>query len=332
MDTQGTGIEALRMLVPSGWQSSGGVLWRLNNPGMPAVISLTVYNPTGEEALEILPSLGFTWTNNPMVTMMFPVGSLYFGNEVRPPMDALQALRQIIVPRARGNTQGLQIVREERLPDLAQQAKSQNPLPQETPTVADGGRVRISYQRGPHSVEEEIYTVVEVVRLAQPTMFGMQELIFWWANYTFSCRALTGRLDDLSDLFRVMISSVRLNPVWFSRYNQVSQYLIQNQIQQIQSVGQLSRIIHQTSNQISDDMLASFYRRQEAMDRLSSSVSQAIRGVDEYHNPFEERGVELPGGYNYAWANNLGEYIVSDDPNFNPNIGSNLHWELMQRK
>lgn len=67
-------------------------------------------------------------------------------------------------------------------------------------------------------------------------------------------------------------------------------------------------------------------------ERLANSFSQAIRGVDEYFNPFEERPVELPGGYGQAWANSLGEYIVSDDPNFNPNIGSNLNWQPLQRR
>jgi len=30
-------------------------------------------------------------------------------------------------------------------------------------------------------------------------------------------------------------------------------------------------------------------------------------------------------------AKNLGEYIVTDNPSYNPNIGFNLHWEQLQR-
>jgi hypothetical protein len=41
--------------------------------------------------------------------------------------------------------------------------------------------------------------------------------------------------------------------------------------------------------------------------------------------------VELPSGYGHAWANNLGEYILTEDPNFDPNVQSNLHWEPMQQ-
>jgi hypothetical protein len=53
--------------------------------------------------------------------------------------------------------------------------------------------------------------------------------------------------------------------------------------------------------------------------------------VDEYRNPFEGRSVELPSGYRSALANALGEYIMSDNPSFNPNIGSQ-QWRPLQRQ
>ena len=34
-------------------------------------------------------------------------------------------------------------------------------------------------------------------------------------------------------------------------------------------------------------------------------------------------------GYDNAWANDLGEYIVSESPSYNPNIESNQHWEQL---
>jgi len=47
---------------------------------------------------------------------------------------------------------------------------------------------------------------------------------------------------------------------------------------------------------------------------------------EEAFSPF------VPGGYDHAWANALGEYIVTDDPNFNPNLGSNSNWEPLSRQ
>jgi hypothetical protein len=53
--------------------------------------------------------------------------------------------------------------------------------------------------------------------------------------------------------------------------------------------------------------------------------------VDKYYNPIEQKPVELPSGYENAWSNALGEYILSNDPSFNPNIGSTVDWQIMKR-
>jgi hypothetical protein len=49
-------------------------------------------------------------------------------------------------------------------------------------------------------------------------------------------------------------------------------------------------------------------------------------------DPHSQKLVELPCGYGQAWANSLGEYILSAVSNFNPNLQSNQHWEPMQQK
>lgn len=332
VDQQGIGVEAFRMLIPGTWEFQGGVHWLMNNPGMPAVIAFRAYNPQGQEAFEVFPNISCYWTNNPMVLGMFPVGSLYFGNEVRPPAPALQVLQEMVIPRYRGQMPALQVVGQEHLPDLPRALRAGSPVDSSGITNADGGRVRIRYRQGGQDIEEDVFGVVEVTRVGMPTMFGIMEMIFWMAEYLFSFRAPAGQLDALSDTFTAIIRSFRLNPEWYGRYVQVSQFLIQNQIQRIQHVGQLSRIISQTSSQISDMMMDAYHRRQETMDRLATQFSQAIRGVDEYYDSFVGQGVELPGGYRHAWSNPLGEYIVTDDPNFNPNVGSNLTWEPMRRK
>jgi hypothetical protein len=55
-------------------------------------------------------------------------------------------------------------------------------------------------------------------------------------------------------------------------------------------------------------------------------------GIERYYDPFEEREIQLPSGYNNAWCNNLGEYILTDNPNYNPNVESNLTWKPIEHK
>jgi hypothetical protein len=40
--------------------------------------------------------------------------------------------------------------------------------------------------------------------------------------------------------------------------------------------------------------------------------------------------VQLPGGYHDAWVNSRGEYILSNNASFNPNVGDNIEWRRME--
>ena len=331
VDQQGIGIEAFRMLIPADWEFEGGVQWTMSNPGMPAVIAFRASNPRGAEAFEAFPNIACYWTNNPMALGMLPVGSLYYGNEVRPPVPALQALQDLVIPRYRGQMTGLQIVQQQHLPDLVRELRARSPVAPTGVTGADGARVRVRYREGNREIEEDVFGVVEVSRSSVPIIMGATENTFWVADYLFSFRALAGTLDGLSDTFMAIVRSFRLNPQWYGRYRQVSQYMVQNQTQRIYNVGQISQIINQTHNQISHTIMDSYHQRQGTLDRLSTQFSRVIRGVDEYNDPIERQDVELPGGYEYAWSNALGEYVLTDDPGFDPNVGSNVEWGRMRR-
>lgn len=86
------------------------------------------------------------------------------------------------------------------------------------------------------------------------------------------------------------------------------------------------------SDQVSEEKMQQFKARGDVYDEVSQKFSDNTLGIDRYFDPHEGKEVELPSGYNHAWCNNNGEYIMSDDPNFNPNVGSNLHWETLKRK
>jgi len=162
-------------------------------------------------------------------------------------------------------------------------------------------------------------------------MYGQASNTNWFADYLFSFRAEKGKLDGLSKTFETMARSFRLNPRWFSKYNQVVEYLIAQQIRQIKNVGELSRIISRTSDEISAMTMKSYEDRQAVNDRIAENFSDYVRGVDRYYNPIEERPVELPSGYERAWTNSLGEYILSESPSYNPNESSNVEWREIQK-
>ncbi|MCJ7737653.1 MAG: hypothetical protein MUQ10_10130, partial [Anaerolineae bacterium] len=331
---QGLGIEAFRMLIPAEWEFQGGVQWMRNNPGKPAVVAFRAFNPKGVECFEAFPNIACYWTNNQTAMGMTPVGSLYYGNEARPPAPVLQVLRELVVPRYRGASSGLEIVGEQPLPDLVQQMRANSPAAPTGVTSAGGGKLRLRYQMGDHVVEEDLYGVVEMSRQSTPMMMGFMgamEQIFWMASYLFACRAHEGTLDGLSDTFMGLVRSFKICPEWYARYVQVSQGMIQGGMQQIANAGRISQIISQTTNEISDMMMDGYYQRQATMDHLADQFSQATRGVDGGRDSFENAEVELPGGFEHAWANALGEYIVTDDSNFDPSVEVDGDWKPMRR-
>ena len=329
VDRTGTGTEAFRMLIRSDWKFSGGITWILDNPGMPATAWLRATNPSKPEELEVFPNQSFFWTDNQMHLQMFGPGSKYFGAEVRTPVGPVQALKSIVVKRFRRSAKGLAIVHEEHLPDLAASLGVNRNVPGMS---ADGGSIRIRYKQNGMVLEEEMYALVETFAIPIQSMFGNFTNKFWTVSYIFSMKAPQGKLDSLRNLFRVMASSIRANPQWMNTYAQVVDYLIKYQMQQIRNAGELSRIISQTHREISDDMMRSWEERQGVYDRLSERFSQNIRGVDEYYDPVSDRRVELPAGYRNAWVNGLGEYVIAEQEDYNPNIGSNQNWQRMERR
>lgn len=331
IDQQGTGLEAFSFLMPSDWRFQGGMTWLLDNPIMPSVSAFRVFNPAGKEEFEVFPNHSFYWTTNTQQMSLFPPGSKYFGSVVKQPVTAQTALRQIIMPAHRGSFQGLTILKDENVPELPA-ALGAGKQQGGAATGATGAKLRIRYISGGVPIEEEFYAVVETMTFPTQGMFGVSYNTLWYVDYIFSFKAAAGNLEKNTKIFQTITSSFRVNPRWYAKYSNIIVYLAQQQITRIRSIGEFSRMLSSMSDQMREENLAQFEARGEVYDRVSQQFSDNTLGIDRYYDPHEGREVELPSGYNYAWSNNNGEYIVTDNPDMNPNIGSNLHWELMPKK
>ena len=332
IDRQGTGSEAFSFLMPVDWTFKGGILWITDNPGMPATAAFTVKNTRGSEEFEVFPNQPFFWSNNQQLLNMVPIGSKYFGNEVKPILNASQALHQVVLSRFRNNVANLRVIKDESVPALAKAVGAN--FNQQGGVIAefDASKVRIEYTLAGKSMEEEIYAVVESYSFPIQAWGSVKYNTNWTVSNIFSYKAEKGKLEASSKIFETMTYSFQVNKYWYNKYVQLVEYLIRGQIQQIHSIGEFSRKLAQMSDEIREDNLRSWENRQAVGDRIAEDFSQYVRGVDEYYDPIEEKPVELPSGYDNAWTNANGEYIISDDPNYNPNIGSNLNWEQMKKR
>jgi hypothetical protein len=68
------------------------------------------------------------------------------------------------------------------------------------------------------------------------------------------------------------------------------------------------------------------------MDRISQARSDTMRGIARYDIGGGEH-VELPNNYQHAWRGENGQYIVSNDPLYNPNTDPNsgTNWTQLQQ-
>jgi hypothetical protein len=319
------GLEAFRLLVPKGWQAEGAITWSAQ-PALPAQSHFRFSAPDRSAQLELFPAQSYFWTDNRLFLSTNPPGSLRFGTPVAQPVSLAAAFSSVILPTFRPNISGSRIVERKRVPELEQLAKGQ-PTPG-VRTAAEGGKIRIVYQEGRRPIEEEIYAVVSQF-VTDP---GGYFIDYWYIDYVFAFRAGQGQLDAHSKTFQTMILSLRVNPRWFAKVVNTKEYLAQMVMRNIKAVGRIGEIAARAGSEMRADQQAAWEQRQRVNDKISQNFSDYIRGVDRYNDPFSGKEIELPSGYGTAWANNLGEYVVTDSPGYNPNVGSNLTWQPMPPK
>jgi hypothetical protein len=136
-----------------------------------------------------------------------------------------------------------------------------------------------------------------------------------------------GQLDGHDKLFKVVVSSIQPLPhytaytnKWISSYYQ-TQANKEAAMDRIQA--DLDKAIMQTYQHMMDNA-------QRVSDIGFHATDQNLRDVQTYRDPSTGRTFELSNQYNHAWLNGANEYVMSDDPSFNPNASLSGSWSELQ--
>jgi len=324
------GMEAFHLLIPKGWRANGSITWSAN-PALPAQCHFRFYDPGSLPELDLFPSQAYFWTDNRVFLSTNPPGSLRFGTLVARPVDIKSAFTRIIIPNFRARVGKWRIVEQKSVPELAKLAQGRP-----TPGVisrAEAGKIRIEYNEKGRHMEEEIYAAVSQFIMPQQGSFATPNYFinYWYIDYVFSFKAEKGKLGENSKLFQTMIYSLRVSPRYFTKIANVKEMLAQMYIRRIRATGRIGDIIARAGSEMRADQQRAWEQRQKVQERIAQNFSDYVRGVERFDDLRAGKEVELPSGYGHAWANNLGEYIVTESPSYNPNIGSNQHWEPLKR-
>lgn len=313
------------MLAPVGWKREGGVVWQMQYANL-ATVKMRVFDPTSERALESFPVVPCVWDARGIGA--FPPGTVYMGMVVAaPPRDAEAFVRAYVIPKYRQEARGLRVLGTTPLPDVEKAVlAAEEEAGLEKKTIA--ARVRLEYAQHDEMLEEDIYCAFTTSRAPQvlPTR------TLWMPDRLFSFRAKKGELDALAPMFDAMIASVRIDFRWYDGYLQVLEMSRKNQLQAINDAAALSRRIAKNSDEILAMNRKAWEKQQASTDRVMEQVSDSIRGVERYRDPFESRPIELPSGYSEVWASPNGEYVLSNDPNFDASRGSSVDWRRVEKK
>jgi hypothetical protein len=152
-------------------------------------------------------------------------------------------------------------------------------------------------------------------------------------NYTTAAvsqcaaRAPKGQLERHEKLFEAIYRSYRLNPVWESA---VAQHFLTMDRINLKGVQDRQRIMRQSQQEIGAMIEQGYFKRQAIMDRSAERQIQALRGVETYIDPITQTRFDLTSGYQGAWTNGLGDYVLSDSTGFNPARELKGNWTALQ--
>jgi len=341
VDQQGFGIEAFRLLVPQGWNFSGGVTWDNTQYPPLARISFRITSPDGKVVLEQYPSHLFLFSEDQNLQYSY----MQSGKEVLQPMSPVDYLSRVFLARTRSNAANIRIVETQNLPQRAKNAweaaqKELNlfyrisPPQSQSEMNTDAARIKSEYTDGGKRFIEEISASLSYITTYMPNMYGGYTQSINWGPTAVTCfRAPADDIDTKINYYNIITKSFKVNPVWQTKCVTFIATLTRERVQMAQrDIARRMRQIGQTQSETGDMIYESYKKRQTAQDEIMKNYSQALRGVDSYSDPVDNSQVELPSGYDSAWTNGKNVYL-SEDPNFNPAAELPTgDWQQMQRQ
>ncbi|MEP6794898.1 MAG: hypothetical protein ABJB16_11265 [Saprospiraceae bacterium] len=310
MDTEGTAMVASTYLLPTDWTVQDKLYWEYRDPTVPIRFQSMMQNADGSMRIQIYPDVRASWYTGPAGT-----------NGYRPPSDIITGMKDLIKVERKGKN--IHYVGQKILSD----ADNHNPSARQK---YQSGVINIEYDDNGQTYEEEFYGRLDISDIVTPTVYGNSEAIIWGASGLTSFRALKGKLGESRKIAQTVSSSARLTKPFYNKLAQVLQLLSDQTYAQIFQAGQISRIISQTNDQMIANIDASYRQSQQSADRMNAQFSDYIRGVDRYTNAGSD--VQLPSGYDNAWVNDRGEYILTNSTGYDPGRDYDGSWKQLQRQ
>ncbi len=319
-DPRGIGGEVARWLIPAGWKVDGGMIWDLSN-NYPAQVNIRIYDPNSLAAFGTYPAMYFCWSAD---NRAFPQGTKYGGELVEPPVkDQFEALTKVVLPTVRHDLVQARIVETEKLPKLSQLIFNNLPPGPHAQSLISSGRARFEYDVKGQPVVEDFYIVYR--QDVNPRL----RFESWYVENLTSVRGPKDQIDKLREMHDVMLRSAIPNLAWYSDYSKLVIGRFKQETIAALRAGAAAKAQADRAHAVSDAEREQYEKYQQNQDNISEARAETMRGETPYLNSDGSR-VVLPSEYGHAFSDGNGQFIVSNDPNYNPNSDPNLHSTFTQ--
>ena len=325
-------LPAIDMLIPSTWDFKGGVAANTKEGCFSDIhaVSWEATSSDGSIAFQGAPNDSWQYTDDPAeLRNLSDPKRRALGAEGKPcpvkkPMKAEDYFRQNVFSVF---PSGSTVVSVEPFPELNQIARKQLGLPSgdsnDGSARTEAIRARVKFQKDGKDLEDWVALVV-VTRIFRQ---GRGAFYDCHAIDVTALRAPQGQLDANDKLFKVMISSIRPEPKWQAYSNGFIAKLYQAEAQKEATIDSM---VAAFQRHVADTINGVTANAERGSQNSAFGFDQNIRGVQTFRDPTSGRTMELSNLYDHAWLNGSNEYIMSDNPNFNPNGQLEGNWNQLQ--
>lgn len=326
-------LPVLDLLIPSTWNFKSNVAFNTTSGCIADsfAVSWEATSSDGAIAFQGAPDASWQYADDPAALHNLTDPSRRQINAqgkpcpVQRPMKAEDYFRQNIFTKF---PSGSTVVSVEQFPELNLLARKQLGLPPDDSGKAGDSqteaiRARVNFQKDGKEMEDWVALVVVTRSFRQ----GRGAFYDCHAIDVMGMRAPRGQLDSNDKLFKVVISSLRPEQKWQSYSNG---WLAWRYQVEAKKEALIDAIIANFQNQVAQTLNEVTANQQRGSLNAAYAADQGIRGVQTFRNPATGATMELSNLYDHAWLNGSNEYIMSDDPNFNPNGQLNGDWNQLQ--
>jgi Cysteine rich repeat len=250
---------------------------------------------------------------------------------VRAPIKAEEFLRKDMVPKCTKVCKNTTVVSAEAFPQLEEMTRHQLGLPPAASggntgnTRIDAARVRVAFDDDKGQPAEGWMAAAIVVHTMPGG--GRGAAYDWHAVNLLFFRTPKGQLDANDKLFKLIAGTIRPEPEWQKWSNGVIASLYQRKQEELAKQAAMLAAFRQHVADVVNGVTAN---QMAGANQAAFGQDQLIRGVQTFRDPATGGTLELSNQYDHAWLNGANEYVMSDNPNFNPNGNLAGNWNQLE--